>query len=324
MPTVETTQSSVSSKETWRPKVNPWLIAVLVAMAAFMEVLDTSIANVALPHIAGNLGASNDESTWILTSYLVSNAIVLPITGWFAGIFGRKRFFMICLAIFTLSKTRVLGGWLAGELLQPLVDLDVRLPDGASSRVRAVADLTFGGGLQWAPKRVGQGVLAQRVVFDVTVPTGSYSDRQSINIGNHFIALDPRYAVTYVRKQIEFSARLHYLWNSINDDPPVQFNLRDTQAGQAVHLNFATSYEIRKKVRVGFNGYWLQQTTDHRTNDIAVPNSAERVVGLGPGVQLGGPEAWFHLNAYVETAVQNRPKGVKVTLRVSRLWPSKA
>src|SRR6185295_2105222 len=104
MPTAETTQSSVSSKETWRPSVNPWLVAVLVAMAAFMEVLDTSIANVALPHIAGNLGDSNDESTWILTSYLVYNAIVLPITGWFAGIFGRKRFFMICLAIFTLSS----------------------------------------------------------------------------------------------------------------------------------------------------------------------------------------------------------------------------
>jgi MFS transporter, DHA2 family, multidrug resistance protein len=81
-----------------------WLIAVVVAMAAFMEVLDTSIANVALPYIAGNLGASNDESTWVLTSYLVSNAIVLPITGWFAGIFGRKRFFMVCLTIFTLSS----------------------------------------------------------------------------------------------------------------------------------------------------------------------------------------------------------------------------
>ena len=68
----------------WKPKFNPWLIAVVVAMAAFMEVLDTSIANVALPHMAGNLGASNDESTWVLTSYLVSNAIVLPISGWLA------------------------------------------------------------------------------------------------------------------------------------------------------------------------------------------------------------------------------------------------
>jgi MFS transporter, DHA2 family, multidrug resistance protein len=90
--------------ELWKPSVNPWLIAVVVAMAAFMEVLDTSIANVALPYMAGNLGASNDESTWVLTSYLVSNAIVLPISGWFAGVFGRKRFFMMCLAIFTVSS----------------------------------------------------------------------------------------------------------------------------------------------------------------------------------------------------------------------------
>ena len=81
--------------QVWTPKSNPWLIAVVVAMAAFMEVLDTSIANVALPHLAGDLGASNDESTWVLTSYLVSNAIVLPISGWLANAFGRKRFFML-------------------------------------------------------------------------------------------------------------------------------------------------------------------------------------------------------------------------------------
>jgi DHA2 family multidrug resistance protein len=80
------------------------VIGVVVALAAFMEVLDTSIANVALPYMAGSLGASNDESTWVLTSYLVSNAIVLPISGWFASVIGRKRFFMICLVIFTLSS----------------------------------------------------------------------------------------------------------------------------------------------------------------------------------------------------------------------------
>ena len=88
----------------WRPKYNPWLIGVVVAMAAFMEVLDTSIANVALPYMAGSLGASNDESTWVLTSYLVSNAIVLPISGWLAGLFGRKRFFIVCIIIFTLAS----------------------------------------------------------------------------------------------------------------------------------------------------------------------------------------------------------------------------
>jgi len=90
--------------EPWTPKFNPWLIAVVVALAAFMEVLDTSIANVALPYMAGSLGASNDQSTWVLTSYLVSNAIVLPISGWLAGLFGRKRFFMACITSFTASS----------------------------------------------------------------------------------------------------------------------------------------------------------------------------------------------------------------------------
>jgi DHA2 family multidrug resistance protein len=99
-----TTAAIIVDQDIWRPKYNPWLIAVVVALAAFMEVLDTSIANVALPYMAGNLGASNDQSTWVLTSYLVSNAIILPMTGWLAGAFGRKRFFMSCLGIFTVSS----------------------------------------------------------------------------------------------------------------------------------------------------------------------------------------------------------------------------
>src|SRR5579863_301278 len=98
-------------------EVNPWLIAVVVSLAAFMEVLDTSIANVALPHIAGDLGASTDESTWVLTSYLVSNAIILPISGWFVGILGRKRFFMLCMLIFTTSSLLCGVAWSLGFLL---------------------------------------------------------------------------------------------------------------------------------------------------------------------------------------------------------------
>jgi DHA2 family multidrug resistance protein len=83
---------------------NPWLIAVIVSIATFMEVLDTTIANVALRHIAGGLGASLDQSTYITTSYLVSNAIILPISGWLANVIGRKRFYMICVALFTVSS----------------------------------------------------------------------------------------------------------------------------------------------------------------------------------------------------------------------------
>src|SRR6267378_6748734 len=88
----------------WRSPVNPWIIAVAVTLATFMEVLDTSIANVALPHIAGSLSAGQDESTWVLTSYLVSNAIVLPLSGWLSSIVGRKRFYMTCVFVFTVSS----------------------------------------------------------------------------------------------------------------------------------------------------------------------------------------------------------------------------
>ena len=93
-----------SGEEPWQAKGSPWIIAVAVSLAAFMEVLDTSIANVALPHIAGNLGASNDESTWVLTSYLVSNAIVLPISGWLVAWLGRKQFLLTCIVFFTISS----------------------------------------------------------------------------------------------------------------------------------------------------------------------------------------------------------------------------
>jgi DHA2 family multidrug resistance protein len=99
-----TAEPKLVALENWRPRANPWVIAATVAMAAFMEVLDTSIANVALPHIAGSLGASQDESTWVLTAYLVSNAVVLPMGGWAASVLGRKRFFMTCIVIFTIAS----------------------------------------------------------------------------------------------------------------------------------------------------------------------------------------------------------------------------
>jgi DHA2 family multidrug resistance protein len=115
----------------WKPRVNPWLIAMTVALAAFMEVLDTSIANVALPHIAGNLGASTDEGTWVLTSYLVSNAIVLPMGGWASSVLGRRNFFVLCIIIFTVSS------FLCGAALSLPMLLVFRVLQGAG-----------GGGLQ--------------------------------------------------------------------------------------------------------------------------------------------------------------------------------
>jgi MFS transporter, DHA2 family, multidrug resistance protein len=101
---MSTAELTLNPAEEWRPAVNPWIIALAVTLATFMEVLDTSIANVALPHIAGGLSAGQDESTWVLTSYLVSNAIVLPLSGWLSSIVGRKRFYMGCVALFTVSS----------------------------------------------------------------------------------------------------------------------------------------------------------------------------------------------------------------------------
>ncbi len=122
-----------STMTEWRPRANPWLIAVAVMLATFMVILDTSIAVVALPYIAGNLGATQDESTWVLTSYLVANAIVLPASTWFSSFFGRKRFLIACTIIFTLASllcglavsmpmlvaARVLQGF-GGGAMQPL------------------------------------------------------------------------------------------------------------------------------------------------------------------------------------------------------------
>ena len=96
--------ATLDQSDAWRPAVNPWIIALAVTLATFMEVLDTSIANVALPHIAGGLSAGQDESTWVLTSYLVSNAIVLPLSGWLSSVVGRKNFYMGCVALFTISS----------------------------------------------------------------------------------------------------------------------------------------------------------------------------------------------------------------------------
>ncbi len=121
----------MSAAASWRPRANPWLIALVVTSATFMEVLDSTIVNVSLPHIAGSLSVGTDQSTWALTSYLVANGIVLPVSGWFGDRFGRKRYFMLCIAMFSLFS--LLCG-AATSLAQLIV---FRLAQGF-----------FGGGLQ--------------------------------------------------------------------------------------------------------------------------------------------------------------------------------
>lgn len=221
-----------------------------------------------------------------------------------------------------ISNKHLFGAWFGVEVLVPIVDVQVKLARGTNTTVRGVADPVLGPfALQWAPKKIGGGVFVQRAILDLTVPIGKYSDQRPVNIGNNFVTINPYYAFTYEQKKWEISTRVHYLWNSTNADPFIGFGIKNLQPGQAFHTNYATSYEVLKNVRLGFNGYWLQQLTDHRINGQDVPNSKERTVGLGPGVQFGGDNLWFRINSYLETDVRNRPAGVRVTFRISKALP---
>jgi len=141
----------------WKPSFNPWLIAMSIMMATIMEVLDTSVANVSLPYIAGNLSASTDEATWVLTSYLVANAIILPATNWLGQVFGRKRFLIGCIFLFTIASAlcgiagslgflimaRVMQG-AAGGALQPISQAVLMESFPPAKRGMAMAVFTMG------------------------------------------------------------------------------------------------------------------------------------------------------------------------------------
>ena len=181
---------SPSETTAWQPSVNPWLIAAAVMLATVLEVLDTSVANVAVPHIAGNLSASTDEATWVLTSYLVSNAIVLPMTGWLCSVFGRKRFLIACIAFFTLASAacgasatlgflvfaRILQG-AAGGALQPLSQ--AILMESFPPARRGMAMAVFGLGVVVAPiigPVLGGWITdnySWRWIFFINVPLGA-------------------------------------------------------------------------------------------------------------------------------------------------------
>ncbi|MBV9242747.1 MAG: DHA2 family efflux MFS transporter permease subunit [Acidobacteria bacterium] len=174
----------------WTPSFNPWLIAFSVMLATVMEVLDTSVANVALPHIAGNLSASTEEATWVLTSYLISNAIILPATSWITKYVGRKRFLIICIIIFTLASAvcgaapnlailiiaRILQG-MGGGALQPIAQ-SVLLESFPPAK-RGAAMAVYGMGIVVAPiigPALGGWITdnySWRWIFYINLPVGA-------------------------------------------------------------------------------------------------------------------------------------------------------
>ena len=173
----------------WLPSVNPWIIACAVVLAAFIEVLDTTIVSVALPHMAGSLSATTDEATWVLTSYLVANAIILPASGWFSLRFGRKRFLMACTSVFIAASflcgiaptmgllvlARILQG-LGGGALQPIAQ--AVLLESFPKKQRGIAMAAFGFAVVFAPV-VGPTLggwltdhYSWRWVFNINIPIG--------------------------------------------------------------------------------------------------------------------------------------------------------
>jgi len=188
----------------WTGGRNPWAIALVVTMATFMEILDTSIANVSLPHIAGNLSVSQDESTWVLTSYLVSNAVVLPISGWLSSRFGRKRFYMTCVALFTISSflcgmAPTLGSLIFFRVLQGIgggglgPSEQAILVDTFPPAKRGMAMAVYGMAVVLAPA-IGPtlgGFITDnfdwRWVFFINVPVGI----ASLFLSNHFVTDPP-------------------------------------------------------------------------------------------------------------------------------------
>jgi DHA2 family multidrug resistance protein len=187
-----TAPATLSFHDIWRPRANPWAIAVTVTLATFMEALDSSIANVAMGHIAGTLSASRDEATWVLTSYLVANAMVLPISGWIANRIGRKRFYMSCVFLFTVCSLlcglaptlgtlvflRVLQG-AAGGGLQP--SEQAILADTFRPEKRAMAFAMYGVAVVTAPAigpTVGGWIIdnySWRWIFFLNIPVGIVS-----------------------------------------------------------------------------------------------------------------------------------------------------
>ena len=206
--------ATLTFHETWRPRANPWAIAITVTLATFMEALDTSIANVAMPHIGGSLSASVEEATWVLTSYLVANAMVLPISGWIANRIGRKRFYMSCVFLFTIASLlcglapslgmlvffRILQG-AAGGGLQP--SEQSILADTFPPQKRSMAFAVYGVAVVMAPvlgPTVGGWIVdnySWRWIFFLNIPVGVLS----LYLSNRLVE-DPPY-LAEIRKRKE-------------------------------------------------------------------------------------------------------------------------
>jgi hypothetical protein len=179
--------------------------------------------------------------------------------------------------------------------------------------------------LQWPEHRVLGMAIDQRFVADFDLPTGQYSRMSNANIGDNAFTVHPYYALTaFPVKRLETSWRVHYLWNSTNNDPPISTGARSTQAGQAIHFNATAAYKIWKGLWIGPNAYYRKQITDGKIDAVALHNSPEQLGAIGPGMVWNSGSWFFYANAYQEFGAENRATGHKLVLRIEKTftWPA--
>jgi hypothetical protein len=229
------------------------------------------------------------------------------------------------------SDTEVLfGGKWGLDVIVPYIaiDLDYDVPGPfPNDNGSGFGDILVGPYLQWDPIMGKNGpVFMHRIEFQMLFPTGEYDDDKNLNASSNVFSFNPYWAGTlFITPRWTTSWRLHYLWNDQNDDPienvapdSPYFGADDTQAGQAIHLNFTSAYEVLpNRLRLGINGYYLKQITDSEVDGSDVSDSKEQVFAIGPGALLHLSRNYhLFINTYFETAAENRPEGFRLNVRL--------
>lgn len=228
--------------------------------------------------------------------------------------------------LYQSDKELVAGGKWGVNVMIPVVGLDMDYGTDNTAFPQdnggGIGDILVGPFLQWDPVMGKNGpIFMHRIEFQMIFPTGDYDENRELNAGSNFFSFNPYWSGTlFITPKLTASTRIHYLWNSENSDPGRNYRAlgaEDTQAGQAIHANFAIAYEvIPQRMRIGINGYYLKQITDTQMDGNDVPDTKEKVLGIGPGlVYHFSQNDHLFFNTYFESSAENRSEGDRFNMR---------